>query len=831
MNRRDFIRYSALTLSASQVKGTFAANDQMLSLEKSIIVISPSATAREKKAAAVLAEEAQRRSSLVWAVSADAAFGSGLAIYAVTERSAKDLGRHFGALLESTKNLSAEGFAIRTGSDERGRWIAVIGKDERGLLFGVGKLLRLISFGKESARIFARYLDVFSSPRYPLRGHQLGYRPKTNAYDAWTVPVWDQYIRDMAMFGTNAIELAPPRSDDLADSPHFSLPPNRMMPEMSRIADSYGLSSWIWYPAMDANYKDSRMVELAVKEWASIFESLPRIDAIFVPGGDPGKTAPRYLLALLKQQKQSLNRYHPHAEMWVSPQGFHQEWMDEFFAVVSESDTQQWLNGVVFGPQVRLALPEFRKRLPEHYPIRLYPDITHSTACEFPVSEWDVAYSLTEGREVINPRPLGEANIWRRLAPATIGFITYSEGCNDDVNKFVWSALGWNPDQPVIGILREFSRYFFGDAQCESMAQGLLDLEANWCGPLATNASVAVTLARFQDLERKATPSLLENWRFQQTLYRAYYDAFVRARLLDESARLERARELLSRVQGFGWASLTLDIDDPAPAAPANGLDPGPLLEEAERVLGLAVVEPAGRELRARVLALGEALFGSIRMQLAVERYQAEAVSRAANLDTLDTPVTDVAWLRAQVAAIRQLGHPAKQVKAVLELLRRTDPGPGGFYDELGDPSQRPHLLTGPGSGEDPEFRQSVLTGFDYPDEFGDKAPIAWKRWGETLFSTPLRMRYTGLNAEKQYSVRVVYSGDEPEKRMRLVANNSVEIHGLIPKPWPPVPQQFDIPRQATSDGELTLTWSTEPGNGGNGRGCQVSEVWLLLKE
>ena len=32
----------------------------------------------------------------------------------------------------------------------------------------------------------------------------------------------------------------------------------------------------------------------------------------------------------------------------------------------------------------------------------------------------------------------------------------------------------------------------------------------------------------------------------------------------------------------------------------------------------------------------------------------------------------------------------------------------------------------------------------------------------------------------------------------------------------------------ATGDGELTLKWFGEPGLGGNGRVCQLSEVWLL---
>ena len=83
-------------------------------------------------------------------------------------------------------------------------------------------------------------LEVATAPKYGLRGHQLGYRPKTNAYDGWSVPMWDQYVRDLAVFGTNAIELIPPRSDDKPDSPLFPLPPLPMMVEMSPLSDLTG---------------------------------------------------------------------------------------------------------------------------------------------------------------------------------------------------------------------------------------------------------------------------------------------------------------------------------------------------------------------------------------------------------------------------------------------------------------------------------------------------------------------------------------------------------------------------------------------------------------
>ena len=40
-----------------------------------------------------------------------------------------------------------------------------------------------------------------------------------------------------------------------------------------------------------------------------MFRKLPRIDAVFVPGGDPGHTRPKFLMALLEKQADNLHRY------------------------------------------------------------------------------------------------------------------------------------------------------------------------------------------------------------------------------------------------------------------------------------------------------------------------------------------------------------------------------------------------------------------------------------------------------------------------------------------------------------------------------------------
>src|SRR5262249_53665733 len=135
------------------------------------------------------------------------------------------------------------------------------------------------------------------------------------------------------------------------------------------------------------------------------------------------------------------------------------------------------------------SLNDLRKMAPARYPIRGYPDITHSLNAQHPVPEWDVAFALTEDREIINPRPLAQEAIFRSYQASTFGFLTYSEGCNDDVNKIVWSGLGWNLKGSVAETLRQYGRYFISDRFADAFAQGLFALEQNWKGPLLSNGN------------------------------------------------------------------------------------------------------------------------------------------------------------------------------------------------------------------------------------------------------------------------------------------------------------------------------------------------------
>ena len=493
-------------------RGAAAAPDTM-DLSAACVLAPSKLSGREQNAIRVLVEEIEERTRIRLPVVAERPKDSKapLIVVGLRESVSDSLTAQECAAWEGSPSHQGEGFLLRV-LEGTPPTILVIGNDERGVLFGVGKFLRELVLSRDHVSL-APSLNITSAPITPIRGHQLGYRPKTNSYDAWTVKMWDDYIRDLAIFGCNAIELIPPRSDDDSDSPHFPIPPMEMMVEMSRIIDSYGLDVWVWYPAMDPDYSKPETIDRAVTEWGNVFKRLPRIDAIFVPSGDPGHTRPRHLMNLLEKETAELHRYHPKATMWISVQSFTALWFDEMMEILSK-EQPSWLAGIVFGPQIRVPLDKLREILPKRYPIRRYPDITHSLRCQYPVPDWDVAFAFTEGREVINPRPVDQSSIFQTLKDYSIGFISYSEGCNDDVNKFVWSGLGWNPDTKVIDILREYSDFLVSERLADPFAQGLLALEGNWRGPLLTNGSVVTTLRQFQDMERTSTPQEKLNWRF-----------------------------------------------------------------------------------------------------------------------------------------------------------------------------------------------------------------------------------------------------------------------------------------------------------------------------
>ncbi|MFV0400322.1 MAG: glycoside hydrolase family 20 zincin-like fold domain-containing protein [Oscillospiraceae bacterium] len=396
--------------------------------------------------------------------------------------------------------LPPEGYRLTVTGEEA----LVEGADTRGLLYGAGKLLRGMRWGE--GELFLPEGSSQSAPESAIRGHQLGYRPKTNAYDAWSPEQYDQYIRELALFGANSIELMPPHTDDEPTSRHMRWDALDMLCGVSEIIHSYGLAVWLWYPILGEGCAEEQIGAMETGEWQEVFSAIPHLDHIFIPGGDPGEQAPPELFAWGKRMIGCVHSYHPGAKLWISPQTGtpSAEWMEAFYSELERLPT--WLEGVVFAPWERDTLRQLRARTPGRYPIRHYPDISHTFRCQYPIPKWDLPMALTLGRECINPRPLDEKRIHNLHSGEVAGSVSYSEGINDDVNKFIWSAQDWDSGTEALETLREYAGLFIDWAQADDIAQGLLALERNLRGSLAQNTGVDTCLGQWREMERRLCP-------------------------------------------------------------------------------------------------------------------------------------------------------------------------------------------------------------------------------------------------------------------------------------------------------------------------------------
>jgi len=713
--------------------------------------------------------------------------------------------------ISNMESINAEGYKLVIPKNSNN--VLIVGHDSRGVLYGIGKLLRKMEMRKGEILIPSD-LKIATTPTYPIRGHQLGYRPKTNSYDAWSPEMFDKYIRDLAIFGANSIEIMPPRTDDDFTSVHMQIPAIEMIAHQSAICNSYDMDVWMWYPNMGDDYTDPKVLKEEIAERHKVFKTVPRLDHLFVPGGDPGDVEPDVLFDWLRQVAKILHQYHPNAKIWVSPQVFRptQEWFDAFYEHVNKE--YAWFGGVVFGPWVKTPIHKIREIVKPTIPIRRYPDITHSLSSQYPVPKWDLAYAITLGRECINPRPIDEKMIHNTLDEYANGSISYSEGTNDDVNKFIWSDQDWNPETEVIETLRDYARYFIGPDYTESIAQGLIELERNIQGSLLTNTGVMRTFQQWQDIEKIAQQDVLSNYRFQMGLIRACFDAYTYRRLVYETELEEKALEILSSAKEMGSEDA---------------------INKAKETYSKAWKQPVQLKLYERCQSLADSLFRSIGAQLTVERHTAMD-GRGNFIDNIDLPLNNVMYTIDQLNLIEKLPDEKERLEKIEELLNRNNPGPGGFYDNFATPKSWERVKVGvcrekdPGNLMSPRVsfgvglqgkewvHQITAKGFD-----GSASPNSWMQQITTLYDQPLEIIYDKLDPNGSYTIKVAYTG-RFRSRMKMVADD-ILVHDFLMTGIQPI-YEFPIPADALKDGVVNFKWTCGEGE----RGSQVSEIWIIKK-
>lgn len=672
-----------------------------------------------------------------------------------------------------------EGFRLfhEKRNDKNILWI--LGADARGVLFGIGQLLRKAQMHDGKIVIDAN-TDYSSSPEYEIRGHQFGYRDTANSWDSWTVDQFDQHFREQILFGANSFENIP--FQDERKSVHFKMSREEMNVHISEICEKYDADYWIW-AAVEGDLKDDKVWQDELDKCEALFKAAPRFDAMFFPGGDPGENHPSEVLPFLEELTTIMHKYHPEAEMWISLQGFNREKVEYFFEYV-KNESPDWLTGVANGPSSP-SLDVERKHLPKKYKLRAYPDLTHTVRCQYPVKRWDQAFALTLGRECTNPQPRYYAELHNRDAVYTDGFLAYSDGIHDDVNKITWSQMAWDTNKDVRNVMVEYSSFFFGAHIAEKAADGILAMEQNWVGPALGNSTIKETLKVWKELESE-NPLLKDNWRWQQLVMRAYYDAYVQERLAYEKNLENEANEILATASSIG-------VDE--------------AMESALKHIQKADSEFVAQELKQKVVAYCDDLFESIGLQTSVLKYNASGYERGAILDFIDYPLNNRWWLEDEFEKITKL-ETEKEKLAKLDFIRNYEnPGVGSFYDNI--------------SSADAKHVTSETD--DAIDYLWEENGFSRKRLTTQLFQFSPVLEYDELDSNSNYLIRVSGYGEA-----LLRANGKLLKPTKYEKDFEQF-KEFPLSKELIKDGNLKITFDKPDEEHLNWRKqSRVTDVWVL---
>ncbi len=501
--------------------------------------------------------------------------------------------------------------------EHSGNKITVTAHRLRGLIYGFGEFIKKAIFSGNEI-LLCKNLSGKRSPSMKIRGHQLSYTDMNNTLDMWSPADFERYILDLMFFGLNTVEADSGVRNEKNELMKYSQ--KEILNAMSAICVKLDIDLSVWHELWQ-KYTDEET--LAVMH--ELYDDLPKLDILFPPGGDPGDMQGDEFVKRCIKIKREMAKIFPDLQMWPSAQAPHEypDWGERFLSEMAKLPDE--IDGIIYGPNHAMPLDEMRRKIDKKYPFRLYPDIGHNVRCETPVhfdsDDWHYSLAATLSREAVNPRPSEYRHYHRITRQYVDGSVAYSEGVNDDLNKFVWSAMDFDFNADLRETVCDYCRAFYPEANAENLADLLIALEKSWYGDPVENDGIDKTFRSFKAIA-EATPSVMKNWRFVLHLFRAYCDKIVRDRRIFELALIEKAKILIYKNEiDEAIAILKTDFSDEYKAN------------------------------RKRLDELAKMLFELIGIQLDVEHYHGMNKERGCTLDTIDNPVTDRLYLVNKLTA------------------------------------------------------------------------------------------------------------------------------------------------------------------------------------
>ena len=438
--------------------------------------------------------------------------------------------------------LGTEGYRIVDGQSGS---VRILGNDERGLLYGVGKFLRTSRY--DGGGFTPGTWRGASAPQCPMRGIYLATH-FNNYYEAASPEELDHYVEDLSLWGFNLLALTYPHWQYAS----YHDPAARKMTEhlrrILRVAKQVGMRVSIGdalnggftatpqemrcKPVPDplgrhgnfgVNLCPSQPAARAqlLKNWEQLLDEFadPGLDVItYWPYDEGGCGCPdcwpwgaRGYLSLSRAVSALARQKCPHLKIIVSTWTFDTPPAGEWEALrKSLAEDKSWADYIQADAHEDFPRFPLEHGVPGGLPLISFPEISM-----WGQNPW--------GGYGANPLPARLQRLWNQTQRKLSGGTPYSEGIYEDLNKAICSQFYWDPARPALETVREYAAFEYSPAAADDVVKVVEAFEKNHLreqiGPSAEE-----TFERVKSIESKLTPQARAAWRWRIVYLRALID-------------------------------------------------------------------------------------------------------------------------------------------------------------------------------------------------------------------------------------------------------------------------------------------------------------------
>ena len=438
--------------------------------------------------------------------------------------------------------IGTEGYKIVDGP---GGSVRILGNDERGLLYGVGRFLRSSRYDRDG--FTPGTWRGTSVPRCPMRGIYLATH-FNNYYEAAAPEELDHYVEDLSLWGFNLLALAYPHWQYSGhDDPAARKMAERLRRTM-RVAKQVGMRVTIG-DALNGGFtstpKEMRCTpvpdplgrhgnfgvnlcpskpaarEQLLKNWDQLLDEFadPGLDCItywpYDEGGcgcqDCWPWGARGYLSLSRAVSALAHKKCPHIKVLVSTWTFDTPPAGEWEALAKAlAEDKSWADYIQADAHEDFPRFPLERGAPGNLPLLNFPEISM-----WGQSPW--------GGYGANPLPDRLQRLWNQTDRKLAGGTPYSEGLYEDINKAICSQFYWDPARPAVETVREYAAFEYSPAVADDFVKVVGAFEKNHVrkeiGPSAEEAFELV-----KRMETELTPQARAAWRWRIVYLRALID-------------------------------------------------------------------------------------------------------------------------------------------------------------------------------------------------------------------------------------------------------------------------------------------------------------------